>query len=393
MLTSKQKKQKRLQEAVLITALLLLLVAVVFGVSLGVKALKSLGESNKNKNTESTAFETEKETETETTLITTTEPLVPKGDISDTVSGGHFNNSVPAYFSGAVLVCGDYALELVSSSPSEHYAQVVSDFAKKYPNVNVSCTIIPKSSAFYIPQSVGESVGESIRENIASQFLIQKRFVDGTYGYMSPSVNKIDAFGELTKHSGEYTYYRTDHHWNSLGAYYASVAYCNQNNITPRSIYDYETVRAGEYVGSMQTFCKDYQAVLDENPDVTIVRLPKSEVSVTVTEDGVEREGKLIDTSAPQYWTAFLGGDHPLTKIVTNNTTGKKLLIFKESFGNAFAVYMADYYDEIYVVDVREDVESTYSLIQNNGITDVLFINNIFAVTSLIDDIEEKANS
>lgn len=391
MLTSKQKKQKKLQEAVLVLALLLLLVAVFWGVASGVRAIKKVGESKGESSTEYSS--TEKETVTETTVITTTEPPVPKGDISDTIVGGHFNNSVPAYFSGAVLVCGDYALELVSSSPSEEYAKVVSDFADKYPGVNVSCAIIPKSSAFYIPQSVSDSVGEGVRQNIAGQYLIQKKFVDGTYGYMSDNVNKIDAFGELSKHSGEYTYYRTDHHWNSLGAFYASVAFCNQNGITPRSIYDYETVRIGEYVGSMQTFCKEYVASLDENPDVTIVRLPKAQVSVTITEDGVEREGKLLDTSAPHYWTAFLGGDHPLTKIVTNNTTGRRLLIFKESFGNAFATYMADYFDEIYVVDVREDTESTYSLIQNNGITDVLFINNIFAVTSLLDDIEEKAAS
>ena len=54
---------------------------------------------------------------------------------------------------------------------------------------------------------------------------------------------------------------------------------------------------------------------------------------------------------------------------------------------------MADYYDEIYVVDIREDVEATSSLIANNGITDVLFINNIFASVSLVSDIEEKAQS
>lgn len=390
MLTNKQKKQKKLQEAVLITGLLVVVVGIFFVIFFGFRSV--LG--NLKNNTEKTETSTkESETTTEQTTVTTTAPPEPKGDISDTFPGGHYNNSVPAYFSGAVLVCGDYALELVSGSSAEFYASVVSDFAEKYPNLNVSCAIIPKSSAFYIPQSISDSVGESLKENISSQFIIQKRFIDNTYKLMSEKVNKIDAFGELTKHNGEYTYYRTDHHWNSLGAYYASVAFCNQNGIIPRSIYDYETVRVGEYVGSMQTFCKDYQPILDENPDVTIVRLPRVQTTVTITENGTQREGKLIDTSAPQYWTAFLGGDHPLTKIVTGNSTGRRLLIFKESFGNAFATYMADYFDEIYVVDVREDVEATSSLIQNNGITDVLFINNIFAVSSLVDDIEEKAAS
>lgn len=384
MQTNKQKRSKKIKEIAIIAVGIVLVFAIVFGI---VSALKKPGKDDGG------TTKPEEVKTTESTAPETTLPPTPKGDISDTVNGGHYNNSVSAYFSGAVLVCGDYALELVGSNPSEKYASVVSAFAEKYPSLNVSCALIPKSSAFYIPSNVSDSVSESVRQNIANQYRIQQKYITGTYGMMSDKVKKVDAMGELTKHNGEYTYYRTDHHWNSLGAYYASVAYCNLNNIEPRSIYDYETQRLGEYVGSMQTFCKTHQDCLDQNPDVTIVRFPKAQTSVKIISGGVETDGKLLDTSAPQYWTAFLGGDHPLTVIKTDNTTGKKLLIFKESFGNAFATYMADYYDEIYVVDIREDVEATSSLIANNGITDVLFINNIFASVSLVSDIEEKAQS
>lgn len=383
MQTSKQRKSKKAKETAIIAVGIVLIFAIVFGIVSAFKKPKNGGDS-----TTGDAVKTTESTAPETTL-----PPEPKGDISDTVKGGHYNNNVAAYFSGAVLVCGDYALELVGSNPSEDYAAVVSAFAEKYPNLNVSCAIVPKSSAFYIPSNVSGDVSESIRQNIANQYRIQQKFITGTYGMMSDKVKTVDVMGELTKHNGEYTYYRTDHHWNSLGAYYASVAYCNANKIEPRSIYDYETQRLGEYVGSMQTFCKTHQDCLDTNPDVTIVRFPKAQASVTIVADGVETEGRLLDTSAPQYWTAFLGGDHPLTVIKTDNNTGRKLIIFKESFGNAFATYMADYYDEIYVVDIRESVEATSSLISEHGITDVLFINNIFSAVSLVSDVEEKAQS
>ena len=66
---------------------------------------------------------------------------------------------------------------------------------------------------------------------------------------------------------------------------------------------------------------------------------------------------------------------------ITNNglANGRRIAVVKESFGNAFVPYMIDYYDEIYVVDIRETTPSTSAIIADKGITDVLFINNVFA--------------
>ena len=80
-------------------------------------------------------------------------PPAPVGDVTDTVVGGHYNNNTPAYYSQYVLVCGDYALEIFSSAANAAYAKTVSDFAAKHPKLNVSCAMMPKSSAFNIPTS------------------------------------------------------------------------------------------------------------------------------------------------------------------------------------------------------------------------------------------------
>ena len=305
-------------------------------------------------------------------------PPAPVGDVTDTVAGGHYNNNTPAYYSQYVLVCGDYALEIFSSAANAAYAKTVSDFAAKYPKLNVSCAIVPKSSAFNIPTSFS-NLKEASKNTIAKQYEIQKKFIDGTYQLMSDSVNTVDVMGEMTPHTGEYMYYRTDHHWTSRGAYYASAAYCKANGIAPRSINEYKTVRTDGYIGSMYSFCgKPKPECLKTNPDSTIGRLPAVSYTMTYTRDGTDYAGSAINDKASGYMM-FICGDQPYTKIITQNKTGKKLLIFKESFGNAFVPYMIDYYDEIYVVDIRETTPNTSAIIADKGITDVLFINNVFA--------------
>jgi len=212
---------------------------------------------------------------------------------------------------------------------------------------------------------------------------------------MSDGVKKIDVMGEMTPHKGEYMYYRTDHHWTSLGAYYASAAYCKANGITPRAIGEYKTVRTDGYVGSMYAFCASPKPeCLKKNPDSTIGRLPAVAYKMTYTRDDTEYSGSAVNEKAAGYMM-FICGDQPFTKIVAQNKTGKKLLVFKESYGNAFVPYMIDYYDEIYVVDIREKTPAISSLISEKGITDVLFINNVFAAADAtqIKRVADKAVS
>ena len=64
--------------------------------------------------------------------------------------------------------------------------------------------------------------------------------------------------------------------------------------------------------------------------------------------------------------------------------------MFKESYGNAFAPYLIDSFDEIYVIDIRYFGKNAVQYIKDVGATDVLFINNVFAANTskLIDGIE-----
>lgn len=306
---------------------------------------------------------------------TSTEPVE---FVPETISGGHYNNNVNAYYSGNVLVCGDYALEYFSlnSAGNSSYASIVNKFAAKYPNLNVTSLLVPKSCTFNSPSGYTD------------QFSNHQSFINSTYGMMDSGVKKADAIGVMAQHKGEYMFYRTDHHWTSLGAYYASVAYCQANGITARELSSYQTVTNTGFIGTLYSYCKSPKpSSLLSNPDYTVGHLP----SVKYTTSSYP--GTAIVQSSKTYAGMFLGGDQGFMRFVTENKNGKKLIIFKESYGNAFAPYMLDYYEEVIVIDIRYTTDSVASIIEKYGVTDALIINNVQAAVSLQSSLSSKIMS
>ncbi len=291
-------------------------------------------------------------------------------DTGDAVKGNYYNNTVTPYKSGNVTVCGDYALEIFGGAGSKAYSTAVTQFAEKFPNVKVSCGIIPISSAFNAPPQY---------EN---QYATQQKAIQTMYGNMGGKVNTIDILGALTPHKGEYMYYRTDHHWTSLGAYYAYTAYMNSIGTAPNPLSGYQTVKTTGYLGSLYSFCvKPKPASLKTNLDYTIGRLPHVGYTLTYgsTWDPTVK-GTAVNPNAVGY-LMFINGDQPVTKIVTENKNGRKLVVFKESFGNAVVPYLIDHFEEIYVIDIRQTTPSVASLIKTKGITDALILNYVMGAS------------
>ena len=302
--------------------------------------------------------------------------------LPETQASGHFHNDIDAFEKNNILVCGDYAVEYfkLDETGSDSYAKMVSDFAAKYPDVHVTSLLIPKACAFYPPLGY-----DDVLEN-------QAAFIQATYDSMGDGVTKADCIGVLKEHIGEYTYYRTDHHWTSLGAYYASQAYCAANGITARTLGSYKTIVNCGYIGSLYSFAGE-PAQLKQNPDYTVAHLPETGYTMTCTTGGSTFEAKAINEEASGYAEAFMSGDQAFTDIKTENKNGKKLLIFKESYGNAFAPYMIDYYEEIIVIDIRQETASIASIIDEYGITDALIINNVQGDLSLRENLQSKLTS
>jgi len=74
-------------------------------------------------------------------------------------------------------------------------------------------------------------------------------------------------------------------------------------------------------------------------------------------------------------YRVFISGDRPLGIIKTEVSNGKKILIIKDSYGNAMVPFLLPHYEEIYVVDPRQYGKNIFNLIQDNEIQEVLFLN------------------
>ncbi len=307
---------------------------------------------------------------------------IPETKDSDHFVKGAFNRNS----SGGIVSSGNYMMESfkLSSNGSPEYAQSVTAFAKKYPKLNISCMIVPKCATFEYTEETGDL------------YTNHKAFIDATYKQIK-GAKTPDAFGTMEKHRGEYLFYRTDHHWTSLGAYYASVAYCKANDIKPRKLDTYKTVINTDFWGTLYTTFWGSNVPSGISSDYTAIHMPKTEYILTYSNDENAyfgtAYGTAINQSAKNYAYAFLGGDRAFTHIVTAADSKRKLLVFKESYGNALVPYMIDYFKEIIVIDIRHSDASTKKLIKDYGITDVLIINNIQAVGGLKGYVKERLES
>lgn len=276
----------------------------------------------------------------------------------------------------AVALINDAAYELYSYSEpaAKSYAKAVNGFAKKNAGkLNVYDMVIPLGSGIVFP------------DNLKDEFkgTDQKKAMDSIFGMLGDDVNKVDIYNNLMTHRNEYIYFRTDHHWTALGAYYAYEELCKAKQIPANSIESYETQ---DFEGFLGSFYKDTNEaeVLKNNEDTITAYLPISKntsMHVTAT-DGTEFDWKVIydvsSYSAGLKYSTFVAGDNPYTVIKNDDITdGSSCIVVKESFGNALTPFLVDHYQTIYLVDYRYWKGNLSELADKTGATDVILLNNL----------------
>lgn len=293
---------------------------------------------------------------------------------------------------GSVYVADDTAFSLYgfTQEAANQYIDAVSALANKVSSdVTVYDIVVPISTGIYLDEKLQEELGCS-DEQAAIQYI---------YDNMDKKVVTIDAFTALKNHSDEYLYFRTDHHWTALGAYYAYSQLMKEKGITPTSLGEYETMVFDDFIGTLYA-ASNQTPSLAENPDVVTAYIPLATNKMTYTDvDGNVVDYDIIydvsDWNSDSKYNCFIAGDQPFEEIHNPNMNdGSSCVVIKESFGNAFVPFLVDHYENVYVVDYRYYPEGLTTLIQERNIKDVIFINNISAATtsSLVSNITEIVN-
>ena len=178
--------------------------------------------------------------------------------------------------------------------------------------------------------------------------------------YAQTALETIDLSSTLTAHSSEYIFYRTDHHWTALGAYYAYTAFCESAGLKAEPLSKFESGEYTGFLGSLYSAIKAYpqSQALADNPDTVQFWRPFVDLDTKWYPDAefsMEYFGGTlckVDDTSNKYLT-FLGGDHPITVIKTN-VDGPVCMILKESYGNAFTPWLTSHYSKIIAIDPRE---------------------------------------
>ena len=213
----------------------------------------------------------------------------------------------------------------------------------------------------------------------------EKLFIDTVTNGLNDKIHKIDVFSKLEAHKEENLYYKTDHHWSTLGAYYGYEAFCEAYGIEPMPTTAFDRVVGSDtFYGSLFskgnfTFAK---------PDTVELFIPKDGSQLEVfymadnkTTDTVYEMERLEEKDK---YTVFLGGNHPIITIKSDINNGKKLAIIKDSYANALIPFLTQHFEEIHVLDLRFLNMPIGTYMNQNGIEDALMLYNVqnFAVVN-----------
>lgn len=264
----------------------------------------------------------------------------------------------------------------------KNYASVCNLYNTTFPEVRIYCMVVPSAAAFYMP------------EKVSSMSRDQAATLRNIYELLDSAVTAVDAYSELAEHVQEDIYLRTDHHWSPLGAYYAArkfaqVAGVPFHDLDEPGYYQPDTIH--RFVGSMYGYSQDI--AVKNAPEDFVYYMPQlAQYETTFINYSVDDCYQVIGESRPQKgeffhkyrqgssmaYSTFMGGDLKLTQVRTSVSNSRRLLILKDSYGNALPGYLFYSFEEIHVVDGRYFTRNMKDYVAEHGITDILFANNIF---------------
>ena len=198
-----------------------------------------------------------------------------------------------------------------------------------------------------------------------------------------------DVYTPLMEHKDEDIFYRTDHHWTSLGAYYGYTGLASALGYTPVPLTDYTpTVCSTEFYGTVFSS----SGVRWVKPDTITTSVPND--GITVVSHTYDNSGNPVEEQRALYvesflsvkdkYSMFLGGNQSLGVVTnTNNPDGPKLLIIRDSYADSLVPFLTAHYSEIHLIDPRYYHLSVKDYVEQNGIDQALVL---YSVPNFVTD-------
>ena len=247
---------------------------------------------------------------------------------------------------GVYLGSDGYLLQMFSKPDLEiinRNVDAINSFAIANPEVNKYFMLVPNSL---------KVLEDKLPEYASPEN--QLVYIDKVKKSVNNAVNFIDIYDTLASKKNEYIYYKTDHHWTTLGAYYAYEKLGSEMGFTAKEKGFYDVKRVTEdFYGTLYSKA----GFRNIEPDSIELYTPKQEEEIKLwfydNEKSADSLYKMDNLKKKDKFTVFLDGNHSCIKINTSSESGKKLVVIKDSYANSLVPFLTDHYSEIYMVDLR----------------------------------------
>ena len=318
-------------------------------------------------------------------LEETVEPVPPATTVDGAIQA-------PPESAGSVYLSGDraYSLYYFGQENSDRYAAILNAYYDNIKAANPSANVY----SILAPLAYGIDFSDEVMDEM--NWSHEDQAIDYLFSRMDGGILKVDPFDTLRSHQDEYLYFRTDHHWTALGAYYAYSDFCQVKGIAPHDLSSFNTLTFDNFLGTMYASSNQAPA-LAANPDTVIAYEPNGVKTLTAHQaDGTVLENYRIIADVSTWnssskYNCFIAGDQPYEEIHNPNITdGSSAVVVKDSYGNAFVPFLVDHYQDVYVIDFRYYSGSISQFVGQNQIDDVIFLNNLNATgaKSLLDSLQ-----
>lgn len=250
--------------------------------------------------------------------------------------------------------------------------EAVNSFAKRHPEIPVYFMLAPTAQEIYYDTLPANAPAKS-----------QKNYIKYCYDALT-SVTCIDVIGTLNENRERYIYYRTDHHWTSLGAYFAYAAAASKMNYTALPLGDFDIEHAsGVFRGTLYSKTLDLSVTSDI---IDIYTVASGEPEVYLNIPGNRNEENFNSLYFREYlekkdkYSTFLGTNSPVMNIKSGlKDNDRKLLVFKDSYAHCLIPFFAKNYSTITVLDMRYINVDYSELVNVEEYDQVLFVYNVIS--------------
>ena len=282
---------------------------------------------------------------------------------------------------GAAIQIGDTGYNQLGFSKihSDRFVSAVNTFADAMEEKGVRVISCPA------PTSVGVMVDEAYLAQLNCS--PQDDMLAYLHGSMNDNIIKVDTFSNLYEHRDEYIYFRTDHHWTQLGAYYAYEALCETLDLEPISLDDCRLWPQGAFTGSLYGKVRWPSRLREDTLDAYV---PQGDITMYCYFRGstTAKEWPLIDDRTGDdksgRYSCFLGSDAPMVHVINNDIPdAPSCIVMKDSFGNCFVPFLTQHYSNIYALDYRTYKNmSIAAFVEEYDIDDVIIAPYMIATQS-----------